>query len=86
MTPMTMSNEFLTPQKMMASFTKEMLESDDVYEFAAHPGYVDYDLTQISSLQEGRYHDAYTFMSDEIKNWVKDNNIELVDYREILKK
>ena len=86
MTPMTMSNEFLTPQKMMASFTKEMLESDDVYEFAAHPGYVDYDLTKVSSLLEGRYHDAYTFMSDEIKNWVKENNIELVDYREILKK
>lgn len=85
MFPMPMSNEFSKPETLISACTKEMLESDECYEVCAHPGYVDYEILQTSSLTEGRAHDANLFMCDEIKTWVKDNNIELVDYREITK-
>ncbi|MCF0106433.1 MAG: ChbG/HpnK family deacetylase [Holdemanella sp.] len=72
-----------TPETLMNAFSEEELQSDEIFEFACHPGYVDYDILQISSLTEGRAYDAYLFTCDEVKNWVKANHIELTDYRSL---
>lgn len=66
-------------------YTKAELESDSIFEFASHPGYVDYEIYQISSLTIGRAYDAAVFLSETVKNWVKENNIELVDYSALKK-
>jgi hypothetical protein len=64
-------------------FRKEELESNTAFEMAAHPGYVDYDLLQISSLTTGRCHDANTFMSEKLKEWIKQNKIERITYKDL---
>lgn len=75
----------ITKEEIIGFFTKAMLESDDIYEIAAHPGYVDYELMQLSSLTTGRCVDAHNFLCDEMKQWVKENNITLVSYEAIPK-
>ncbi len=75
-----------TPSSLTKLYTKEEIESDDIYEFALHPGYVDYEIFQISSLNIGRAHDANVFLCEEAKIWVKENNIELINYTNIPKK
>lgn len=70
-----------TPQTLISMYTDEELASNNIYEFALHPGYADYDIEQISSLTIGRAHDANVFLCDEVKEWVTKHNVELVDYR-----
>lgn len=76
-------SEPIYPNEYIDFFTKEMLESDEIFEIPAHPGYVDYEIMKISSLTNGRCYDAHNFMCEEIKQWIKDNNIELVTYEDI---
>lgn len=73
----------IEPEDIINFFSDDMLKSDDIYELAAHPGYVDYELMQLSSLTNARCNDAYNFMCDELKDWIKTNNIELVTYSQI---
>lgn len=80
------STEYSTPESLINFYTKEELESDNIYEYANHPGYVDYEIFQISSLNVGRAYDCEVFMSPIVKQWVKDHHIELVDYRALPKK
>lgn len=70
---------------LISYYTKEDLESDAIYEYAAHPGYVDYEILQFSSLTTGRAYDAQVFLSNKVKQWIKSNHIELVNYK-VLKK
>lgn len=49
----------------------------------AHPGYVDAELLGLTTLSLERSKDAQMYMSDEIKNWIKDNNIELITYYDL---
>ena len=79
-------SELSTPKSLTELYTKEEIDSEDIFEFALHPGYVDYEIFQISSLTVGRAHDAHVFLSEEAKQWVEDNHIELIDYRDIPKK
>lgn len=67
------------------AFSQEDLESDRTYELVGHPGYVDWDLLQISSLTNGRCIDAKIYRSPALKRWVEENDIELVDYRTLSK-
>ncbi len=69
-----------TPQDYIGLFTFEDLQSNRSYELAAHPGYVDFELLQLSSLTTGRTYEAHNYMSDELKNWIQDNQIELINY------
>ncbi len=64
-------------------FSKEDIQSDRTYELAAHPGYIDYDLIHLSSLTTGRAYDAYLFMNPQFKEWISQNNIELITYRDL---
>jgi hypothetical protein len=64
-------------------FSQEELKSNAAFEMAAHPGYVDYDLLQVSSLTSGRCHDANTFMSKELQEWIAQNKVELITYKDL---
>lgn len=48
-----------------------------------HPGYLDADLLDKTTLSIERVKDAQAYMSDIICNWVKDNYVELITYRDL---
>ncbi len=50
-----------------------------------HCGYVDSDIVNLSSFNTCRFKDLEALTSDEVKNWIKDNNIELITYKDIKK-
>lgn len=64
-------------------FSKDDLQSDRAYELAAHPGYVDYDLLEISSLTMARTYDAYFFSHPKFKAWIDQNHIECITYQDL---
>ncbi len=66
-------------------FTQEEIESDEIFEYAAHPGYVDVETIKVSSLTTGRAWDAYSFLDPELIKWLEDNNIESVGYQALKK-
>jgi len=74
-----------TGQDLINCFTKEDLESDDIIEFAAHPGYVDVETMQVSSLTIGRAYDAYVFLDPKVLKWIEDNHIVNTDYTALKK-
>lgn len=78
--------DYATPEKVIALFSDSDLASDKVYEYACHPGYVDYEILQMSSLTTGRAYDAHVFLSEQIGQWIKEHQIELVGYEAIGKK
>lgn len=74
------------PKEIIALFSNEDIQSDNYYEWLGHPGYIDWDLIQLSSLTTGRCADANCFCSPIIKDWIKENNIELISYLDLPKK
>lgn len=69
------------PSDLTELFTAEEIDSDAIYEFALHPGYVDYDVMEISSLNVGRAYDAHVFLAEETKDWLKNHpQIQLTGY------
>lgn len=50
-----------------------------------HPGYVDDDLLKLSSLSLERMIDQAFISSQEMKDFVKENNVELVDYYDLVR-
>lgn len=69
------------PTDLTELFTAEEIESDDLFEFALHPGYVDRYLMEVSSLNVGRAYDAHVFLADETKAWLEAHpEITLVGY------
>lgn len=51
--------------------------------FVCHPGYVDSELLTLTTLSIERCKDAQMMMSDRVMKWVKDNNVELITYRDL---
>ncbi len=49
----------------------------------SHCGYIDNDLYPLTSFTVIRVKDLACMVSDEIKQWIKDNNIELITYRDL---
>ena len=68
-------------ENVFAAFTAEELASNDLYEVALHPGYVDADVLHFSSYTTTRSYDAEVFMGAELRQWIEENNIELVAYQ-----
>lgn len=60
----------------------EILDSDLAL-IVIHPGYVDQDLLEMSSYNMIRSLELKAFTSVVIKNWVKENNIELVNFNSL---
>lgn len=70
-------------EKLAALFTKEELASDGVFELVVHPGYVDAELLEISSLTTGRCLDMRCLCGEEMRKWIRENRVELIDYRDL---
>lgn len=69
---------------MVMEQSEEILKS----EYAAiggHPGYIDAELLGLTSLSLERCKDLEMLTSDTIKQWVKDNDIELITYYDLVK-
>lgn len=74
-------SQYSDPRDLTELFTQAELDSDNVAEFALHPGYVDYEIMQISSLNIGRLYDAHVFLSDDVKAWLKSHpEVTLTEY------
>ena len=63
---------------------KDQLEAAEYAMIGGHPGYVDSDLFAMTTLSIERAKDAEMMMSEKIINWVKENNIELITYRDLI--
>lgn len=50
-----------------------------------HPGYLDADLLDKTTLSIERVRDAQAYMSDVVNDWVRENNVELITYRDLVK-
>ncbi|MCR1391954.1 hypothetical protein RZ882_010210, partial [Clostridioides difficile] len=50
-----------------------------------HPGFIDYSLIKSSSLIQERVYEHAMLCDKEVKIWLRRNNIELVDFRDLLK-
>lgn len=64
------------------SIADEMIENERSV-FCCHPGYVDADLLTLTTLSLERAKDAEMMMSEKVMNWVKENDVELITYREL---
>ncbi|MBP5280421.1 MAG: ChbG/HpnK family deacetylase [Erysipelotrichaceae bacterium] len=64
------------------SIADEML-SKELNAFCCHPGYVDADLLSLTTLSLERAKDAQMMMSEKVKKWIEDNNVELITYRDL---
>ena len=56
------------------------------YEYAAldgHPGYVDAPLCAGSTVSIERMRDAEMMLSEDMKQWIRDNDVELIGYRDL---
>ena len=50
-----------------------------------HPGFIDYSLIKSSSLVQERVYEHAMLCDKEVKMWLRRNNIELVDFKDIFK-
>ena len=49
----------------------------------SHCGYADADLFKLTSFSTCRVKDLECMTSEEVKNWVKENNIELASFKDL---
>ena len=56
---------------------------DNTVELMCHPGYVDHELLMNSTYHLKRTNELEILTSTTIKNWIKRNNIRLINYRDI---
>lgn len=63
---------------------KQICETDnDIVEIMSHPALADERLMHVTSYNLPRMKELELLMSDEFKNYIKDNNIELISYKDI---
>ena len=71
------------PAADVLKYSDELLKAEYA-NIGGHPGYVDDELLGLTTLSLERVKDAAMCMSPEIINWVKDNNIELITYYDLV--
>ncbi len=49
-----------------------------------HPGFIDYDVATTSSMLKPRLYDYALVTSEKLKQWLKDNNIEVISFRDLI--
>lgn len=64
---------------------REELVANGTSAFCCHPGYVDADLLTLTTLSLERAKDAAMMQSEEVMKWIKENNVELITYRDLVK-
>lgn len=65
-------------------YLEKVLAVDGVAEIHTHAGYVDRDLIRMSSFTTVRLMEADFLCSDILKNWIRDNGVELVNLRDLM--
>ena len=50
-----------------------------------HPGFIDYDLSVTSSMIDERLKDYSLVTSPVLKQWLKQENIEIISFRDLMK-
>ncbi len=77
------------PVKMLINkqltFLEEHYNEDIVVNIHTHAGFMDRDLVLLSSFTAVRPMEAGLICSPELKQWIKDHNVELVNYLDIYK-
>lgn len=68
--------------KFITSDQGEILGSEIAY-IVSHCGYIDDPLYSLTSFTVIRTKDLACMVSDEMKQWIKDHNIELITYRDL---
>lgn len=58
---------------------------EDIAEVMCHPAFIDDHLMKISSYNVDRCKELGILTSEELQNWIKENNIELINYRDLKK-
>ena len=71
------------PLGLVKEHADELLKKEYV-NIGGHPGFVDAELLGLTTLSLERVRDHQMDTSEWIKNWVKENNIELITYRDLI--
>ena len=61
------------------------MKNQDLVEMMCHPAFVDEYLYTNSSYNINRTKELSILCSTEVKNWIKDNNIHLINYKDLKK-
>lgn len=83
--PPTLDNQYASSLKDYLLNTSEDYLNSELCSLICHAGYVDKELMQLSSFNIYRLNDLEAMLCDETKQWIKDNNIELVTYKDLVK-
>jgi Uncharacterized protein conserved in bacteria len=81
--------EFNPIEQLEKNAVQRVLENSDYFlsheyvVIVGHPGYIDDELLQLTTLSLERCKDAEMCMSPKILKWVEDNNIELITYYDL---
>lgn len=78
--PLTMFKEGKLDERL-----HEALTNEDVFMLHTHAGFVDRDLVLESSYTTIRAMEAGFLCSEELRQWIQENNIELVNYADVYK-
>lgn len=62
---------------------EEYLLSHEYAMIGGHAGYVDETLLHLSSLSLERFKDAQMLMSEQLKEWIKEHDVELITYTDL---
>jgi predicted glycoside hydrolase/deacetylase ChbG (UPF0249 family) len=71
----------LDPWKDIQGYNEYLLQSEYAT-IGGHPGFVDAELVESSSLSLERMRDQQLLTSQKVKDWIKENHIELITYHE----
>lgn len=82
-TPYTLDNQAQSDLKGFILNDESNLLKQEYGFIICHCGYVDRELMDLSSFNIFRLNDLYAITSDEVKKWVKDNNVELITYKQL---
>lgn len=72
------------PKGKLLKYKDEFLKHDYCMAIG-HPGFVDADLFNMTSLSIERARDHEMFTSKEIMDWIKENNVQVIDYYDLVK-
>lgn len=81
--PITYDNQYKSSLKDYILQDKENLLEKEVACIVCHVGYVDRALMDLSTYNIYRVNDLYALTCNEVKQWIKDNDVELITYKNI---
>lgn len=84
--PATLENQLASSLKDYVLENSEKILSKEYCIVVGHMGFVDRELMDISSYNIYRLNDLDAVTNREFINWVKDNNVELITYKDLMLK